>query len=94
MLKELQNGELIVRVDFKKNMNLQKMHYYPDIWAVESELDSTLCYGIADGMMAAIRPEGALAWALDNSEAVAQMLAPEVADEALQTYWIWKETRQ
>lgn len=93
MLKQLQNGETVVRIEFAKKMNLQKLHYYPDIWSVQSELSSSLCYGIADGMMAAMRPEGAIVCKLENVEEMAQRLVPEVQDELLETYRIWKETR-
>ena len=94
MLKELQNGRKMVRINFGRKLNLQKLHYYPGIWSVQSELSSSLCYGIADGMMAAIRPEGAIACKLEDVEEVAQMMIPEVQEELLETYRIWKETRK
>ena len=84
---------MVKRLNFAKRFNLQKLHYYPAIWAVESELTEGLCYGIADGKFAVLRATGALVCPLAEVTKLANMLRPEVKDEILGIYKMWKETR-
>lgn len=84
---------MVKRLDFRKRLNLQKLHYYPGIWAVESELTEGLCYGIADGKFAVLRATGALVCPLAEVAKLAGMLKPEVKDEVIGIYEMWKETR-
>ena len=88
------NTAMIKILKFAKQFKIQQqLHYYPGIWAVDSELTTGLSYGISDGKFAVIRHDGIAYCPLDEVDELAAKMKPEVGDEILNVFALWKETR-
>ena len=75
---------------FKESFHIQgRLHYYPDILAVESEISKSVVYCFSDGKFAILRADGAVYCPINEWRDLADRMIPEIRKEIYEIVEVW-----
>lgn len=75
---------------FKRRFNIEnKLHYYPAIFAIQSEVSAGTVYCISDGKFAVLRCDGAVYCPIGEYRELADKMKPDIKQEILSTMEMW-----
>ena len=81
---------MIRKLYFKKKQNLDNiLPKYSDIITVQSEVNPTVVYGIADQKFAILMPWGAAFWQIQETPIQAKKLIPGISEEVMEVFKEW-----